>query len=106
MSMISLENHAQNPGASTRLCQSKISMAMVILCINRSVVNLKSGIVSKRRSGDRSTVARRLLDVGMKEWKLNGAVEMFRHSLGQRSFRIDQDRSVGAFCHRDWHVRG
>ena len=34
---------------------------------------------------DRSTGARRLLDMGMKEWKVNKAVEMFRR--GKPSLR-------------------
>ena len=34
--------------------------------------------VAQEEHSDRSTAARRLLDMGMKEWKVNKAVEMFR----------------------------
>ena len=34
--------------------------------------------ISREEQTDRSTTAGRLLDMGMKEWKVNKAVEMFR----------------------------
>ena len=34
--------------------------------------------IAREEQSDRSTTARRLLDMGMKEWKVNKAVEMFR----------------------------
>jgi len=34
--------------------------------------------IAREEKSDRSTAARRLLDIGMKEWKINKAVEMFR----------------------------
>lgn len=34
--------------------------------------------IAREEHSDRSTAARRLLDIGVKEWKVNKAVEMFR----------------------------
>lgn len=34
--------------------------------------------IAREEHSDRSTVARRLLDIGMKDWKLNKGVDMFR----------------------------
>ncbi len=34
--------------------------------------------IARDENSDRSATARRLLDIGMKEWKINKAVEMFR----------------------------
>jgi predicted HTH domain antitoxin len=34
--------------------------------------------IAREEQSDRSTTARRLLDMGMKEWKVNKAVENFR----------------------------
>ncbi len=34
--------------------------------------------IAREEQSDRSTTARRLLDIGMKEWKVNKAIEMFR----------------------------
>jgi predicted HTH domain antitoxin len=35
--------------------------------------------IAQEEHSDRSTAARRLLDMGMKEWKVNKAVEVFRN---------------------------
>jgi predicted HTH domain antitoxin len=34
--------------------------------------------IAREEQSDKSTIARKLLDMGMKEWKVNKAVEMFR----------------------------
>lgn len=34
--------------------------------------------IARQEKSDRSTAARRLLDMGVREWKLNKAVDMFR----------------------------
>jgi predicted HTH domain antitoxin len=34
--------------------------------------------IARQESSDRSTVARRLLDIAVKEWKVNKAIEIFR----------------------------
>jgi predicted HTH domain antitoxin len=34
--------------------------------------------IAREEQSDRSTTARKLLDMGMKEWRVNKAVEMFR----------------------------